>query len=170
MDKDIQHGKYRTHNNHDNARHEAFRASGYKSVVDHLLGRWDTLSLMPSTTKRRGLCKPNILWHLPIKKGVWRIRAGMAPHCFPQLLRVRFALSQCVLREVSQLFMILTFHRIPSCLNVPLPRLYLQRGVNLDRESEGDEQRSKKRTRLRHRGPIIPLLPGEGDTRSQSLP
>lgn len=109
MDKDIQHGKYRTHDDHDNARHKAFRASGYRSVVDYLLSIWDTLSLMLSTTKRRRLCKPNILWHLPIKKGVWRIRDGMAPHCFPQLLWVRFAWSQCALWEEWWLFMILTF-------------------------------------------------------------
>lgn len=68
MDKDIQHGKYRTHDDHDKARHEAFRASGYRLVVDHLLSIWETLSLMLSTTKRRRLCKPNILWHLPVKR------------------------------------------------------------------------------------------------------
>lgn len=150
MDKDIQHGKYRTHDNHDNARYEAFRASGYRSVVDHLLSIWDTLSLMPSTTKRRGLCNPSFV-ALANQKGclTYQSKNGSTLLSTAPVGKV-CTVPVCPAGGVTTLHDT-DFWQDSVLSECALPRLYSQpgvarrgRGVNLDRESEGNEQRSIK--------------------------
>jgi hypothetical protein len=75
MNKDIQRVKYRTHHQSLACSIQNMNLHGLRA--GHLLSIGETLSLNPSITKGKGLCKPNISSHLPIKKGVWLIRAGV---------------------------------------------------------------------------------------------
>lgn len=105
---------------------------------------------MPSTTKRRGLCNPNIV-ALANQKGclTYQCRNGSTLLSTAPVGKV-CTVPVCPVGGVTTLHDT-DFSQDSILSECALPRLYSQlgvarrgSGVNVDRKSEGNEQRSKK--------------------------